>query len=217
MASRHVDPPHSALAALAACAAWRPPPATAERGHRDAQTQAAVTSAELAIRFELTANQPTTVSVLGFRAAAAGAATVRRGRHRRPRPGGSPRRPPRPRTAASCATSTWPPTRSAHAAGRSISRSWAASVSAWAPAPARDGDHPPLPPRLSRTWPAWSPASSPRPAPQPLAALPEQVSLFSPEAELPVDDARCPGAAAAAGDQRLRPDAGRAHRREPAA
>jgi hypothetical protein len=69
-------PTRSGLAALFACAAVAV--AACDGGARtpDAQTQAAATSAELAIRFELTANQPATVSVLGFRAAAAGAAAT---------------------------------------------------------------------------------------------------------------------------------------------
>jgi hypothetical protein len=44
----------------------------------DAQTPTAAYSAELAVRFEVTANKPATVSVLGFRAAAAGPAAVGR-------------------------------------------------------------------------------------------------------------------------------------------
>ena len=41
----------------------------------DAQTQPAAYSAELSVRFEVSADRPATVSVLGFRAAAAGPET----------------------------------------------------------------------------------------------------------------------------------------------
>jgi hypothetical protein len=41
----------------------------------DAQTQPAAYSAELSVRFEVSADRPTTISVLGFRAAAAGPET----------------------------------------------------------------------------------------------------------------------------------------------
>jgi len=45
-------------------------------GHMpDAQTQPAAYSAELSVRFEVSADRPTTISVLGFRAAAAGPET----------------------------------------------------------------------------------------------------------------------------------------------
>jgi hypothetical protein len=59
-------------AALVACAAV----AACDGGARapDAQAQASTTSAELSVRFEVSANKPATVSVLGFRAVAAGPA-----------------------------------------------------------------------------------------------------------------------------------------------
>jgi hypothetical protein len=60
------------VTALAACAVV----AACDGGARapDAQAQASTTSAELSVRFEMSATKPATVSVLGFRAVAAGAA-----------------------------------------------------------------------------------------------------------------------------------------------
>jgi hypothetical protein len=60
-----------ACATVAACDAGPRAP--------DAQTQTAAYSAELAVRFEVTASKPATMSVLGFRAAAAGPAAIARG------------------------------------------------------------------------------------------------------------------------------------------
>jgi hypothetical protein len=61
------------VTALVACAAV----AACDGGARapDAQAQASTASAELSVRFEVSATKPATVSVLGFRASAAGAAT----------------------------------------------------------------------------------------------------------------------------------------------
>jgi len=56
----------AALAAVAACDGGARAP--------DAQAQASTSSAELSVRFEVSANKPATVSVLGFRALAAGPA-----------------------------------------------------------------------------------------------------------------------------------------------
>ena len=91
----------------------------------DAQTQPAAYSAELSVRFEVSADRPATVSVLGFRAAAAGPETDVLGLVD-PLAAAAPDQGCVLRD-VDLATARWRP-----AAAPSISRSSAASASAWA-------------------------------------------------------------------------------------
>jgi hypothetical protein len=150
----------------------------------DAQTQPAAYSAELSVRFEVS------------RSARDGLGARR-----------SARRPPDPRPTSSglvdplaaaapdqgCVLRDVDLTNRAlaPAAAPSISRSWAASASAWAARARRR--------RVMRTFPRVYPDVAGvvggvvgEAAPQQIAALPEHVSLISPDSELPVGELAVP-------------------------
>jgi hypothetical protein len=150
----------------------------------DAQTQPAAYSAELSVRFEVSADRPTTVSVLGFRAAAAGPETDVLGLVD---------------PLAAAAPDQGCVLRDVDLANRAlVMRGSSVDLEELGGVGVGLGSSG-TPQTVIRTFPRVYPDVAGvvggvvgEAAPQPITALPEHVSLFSPDSELPVGELAVP-------------------------